>query len=145
MSDMPAAPPYFGGDDACHNTSALFNCSSEVRGVVFPPLLGGHRRPLLLVAVDEERHDGRAIVRRAAVLPQHQIICSQFFQSRKDEPVTLGDLIQIFTSKQVPVQTLYSLLFWGALEFDLMQPLDRDSRITMPSSSALTALKRKTS
>ena len=82
---------------------------------------------------------------RTPVLPQHQIICSQFFRSRKDEPVTLGDLIQIFTSKQVPVQTLYSLLFWGALEFDLMQPLDRDSRITIPSSSALTAVKRRAS
>jgi hypothetical protein len=82
---------------------------------------------------------------RTPVIPQHQIICSQFFQSRKDERVTLGDLIQIFTSKQVPVQTLYSLLFWGALEFDLMQPLGRDSRIKMPSSSAVTALKRKTS
>jgi hypothetical protein len=82
---------------------------------------------------------------RTPVLPQHQIICSQFFQNRKHEPVTLGDLIQFFTSKQVPMQTLYSLLFWGALEFDLMQPLDRDSRITMPSSSALTAVKRRTS
>jgi hypothetical protein len=82
---------------------------------------------------------------RTPVLPQHQIICRQVFQSQKNEPVTLGDLIQIFTSKQVPMQTLYSLLFWGALEFDLMQPLDRDSRITMPSSSALTALKRRTS
>jgi len=82
---------------------------------------------------------------RTPVLAQHQIICSQVFQNRKDEPVTLGDLIQIFRTKQVPAQTLYSLLFWGALEFDLMQPLDRYSRITMPSSSALTALKRKTS
>jgi TnsA-like endonuclease N terminal len=82
---------------------------------------------------------------RTPVLPQHQIICSQFFQSRKDQPVTLGDLIQVFTIKQVPMQTLYSLLFWGALEFDLMQRLDRDSRITMPSSSVLTAVKRRTS
>ena len=80
---------------------------------------------------------------RTPVLPQHQIICSELFQSRKDQPVTLDDLIQIFTSKQIPTQTLYSLLFWGALEFDLMQPLDRDSRITMPS--ALTAVKRRTS
>ena len=82
---------------------------------------------------------------RTPVLPQHQIICSEFFRSRKDQPVTLDDLIQIFTSKQVPMQTLYSLLFWGALEFDLMHPLDRDSRITMPLSSALTAVKRRTS
>ena len=82
---------------------------------------------------------------RTPVLPQHQIICSQFFQSRKDEPVTLGDLIQLFTSKQLPTQTLYSLLFWGALDFDLMQPLDQDSPITLPSSSAKTTVKRRAS
>jgi hypothetical protein len=82
---------------------------------------------------------------RTPLLPQHQIICSEFFKSRKDESVTLDDLIQIFTTKQVPTQALYSLLFWGALEFDLMQPLDRDSRITIPSSSALTAVKRRAS
>src|SRR5258708_5730955 len=68
---------------------------------------------------------------RTPVLPQHQIICSQFFLSRKDEPVTLGDLIQLFTGKQLPTQTLYSLLFWGALDFDLMQALDRDSPIIL--------------
>jgi hypothetical protein len=30
------ADPVYPIDDACHNTSALFNCSSEVRGIVFP-------------------------------------------------------------------------------------------------------------
>jgi Putative Ig domain len=30
------ADPVYPVDDACHNTSALFNCSSEVRGIVFP-------------------------------------------------------------------------------------------------------------
>jgi len=82
---------------------------------------------------------------RTPVLPQHQVICSQFFQSRKDEPVTLADLIQHFTNKQLSKQTLYSLLFWGALDFDLMQPLDQDSRIILPSSSAITAAKRRAS
>ncbi|HUS10730.1 MAG TPA: TnsA endonuclease N-terminal domain-containing protein [Pyrinomonadaceae bacterium] len=82
---------------------------------------------------------------RTPVLPQHQIMCSQFFQTRKDEPVTLGDLIQLFTNKQLPKQTLYCLLFWGALDFDLMQPLDQDSRILLPSSSAITAVKRRAS
>jgi hypothetical protein len=82
---------------------------------------------------------------RMPVLPQHQIICSQFFRSRRDEPVTLGDLIQLFTNKQLPKQTLYCLLFWGALDFDLMQPLDQDSPIILPSSSAKTAVKRRAS
>ena len=82
---------------------------------------------------------------RTPVFPQHQIICSQFFQSRKGEPATLGDLIQTFTIKQLPAQTLYALLFWGVLEFDLMQPLDQDSPIILPSSSAITAVKRRAS
>jgi hypothetical protein len=30
------ADPKYPIDDACHNTSTLFNCSSEVRGIVFP-------------------------------------------------------------------------------------------------------------
>jgi len=47
---------------------------------------------------------------RTPVLPQHQIICSELFQSRKDQPVTLDDLIQIFTGKQIPTQTLPSFL-----------------------------------
>ena len=33
----PGLIPYFGGDDGCHNSSTLFNCTSQVRGVVFVP------------------------------------------------------------------------------------------------------------
>jgi hypothetical protein len=82
---------------------------------------------------------------RTPVLPQHQIICSQFFQSRNDELVTLGDLVQLFTRKQLPTQTLYSLLFWGALDFDLMQTLDQCSQITIPSTTSSKAANRKAS
>jgi hypothetical protein len=82
---------------------------------------------------------------RTPVLPQHQLICAQFFQSRKDEPVTLGDLIQLFTSKDLPAQTIYSLLFWGALDFDLMQSLDQCTQIILPSTSSLMAANRKAS
>jgi hypothetical protein len=82
---------------------------------------------------------------RTPVLPQHQIICSQFFQSRNDELVTLGDLVQLFTRKQLPTQTLYSLLFWGALDFDLMQPLDQCSQITLPSTTSSKVANRKAS
>lgn len=82
---------------------------------------------------------------RTNVLPQHQIICSQFFQGRKDALVTLGDLVQLFTRKQLPTQTLYSLLFWGALDFDLMQALDQCSQITLPSTTISKAANRKAS
>ncbi len=82
---------------------------------------------------------------RMPVLPHHQIMCSQFFQSRKDELVTLSDLVQLFTRKQMPAQTLYSLLFWGALDFDLMQPLDQCSQITLPSTTSLKGANRKAS
>ena len=82
---------------------------------------------------------------RTPVLPQHQLICKQFFQSQKDELVILGDLVQLFKRKHLPPQTLYSLLFWGALDFDLMQPLDQNSQIILTSSSAITTVKRRAS
>jgi TnsA endonuclease N terminal len=75
---------------------------------------------------------------RTSLLPQHQIICKQFFQSRKDELVTLRDLVQLFKTKGVPTQVLYSLLFWGALECDLMQPLDQCSSIRLAVSVSVT-------
>jgi hypothetical protein len=75
---------------------------------------------------------------RTSLLPQHQIICSQFFQSKRDELVTLSDLVQLFKTKRVPTQVLYSLLFWGALECDLMQPLDQCSPIRLTVSVSVT-------
>ena len=80
---------------------------------------------------------------RTPVLPQHQLICDQFFQRRKGELVTLGDLVQLFKRKHLPPQTLYSLLFWGALDCDLMQPLDQCSRIILPSTTTSAPANRK--
>jgi hypothetical protein len=80
---------------------------------------------------------------RTPVLPQHQLICNQFFQSRKGELVTLSDLVQLFKRKHLPPQTLYSLLFWGALDFDLMQPLDLCSQIVLPSTTSSKAANRR--
>ena len=82
---------------------------------------------------------------RTPVYSQHQILCNQFFRKRQGAQVTLGDLINLFKMENVPTQTLYALLFWGALDFDLMQPLDHDSLITQPSAPASTAVKRKVS
>jgi len=78
---------------------------------------------------------------RTRSLPQHQVICNQYFRSRKDEQVTLGDLVQLFIRKRVPTQALYSLLFWGALDFDLMQPLDECSEIRLSVSVRATTRK----
>jgi hypothetical protein len=80
---------------------------------------------------------------RTRVLPQHQILCHQFFQTRSEALITLGDLLQLFKRERVPAQGLYSLLFWGGLDFDLMQLLDQESQITLPMSSASTLLKRR--
>jgi TnsA endonuclease N terminal len=82
---------------------------------------------------------------RTTVLPQHQILCNQFFQSRQDALVTLGDLIHFFKAERVSAQVLYSLLFWGALDFDLMQLLDHNSAITLPSASTATLESRRAS
>jgi TnsA endonuclease N terminal len=82
---------------------------------------------------------------RTPVLPQHQLICNQFFQSRKGELVTLIDLVQLFKRKHLPPQTLYSLLFWGALDCDLMQPLDQCSQIVLPSTTTSKAASRRAS
>ncbi len=78
---------------------------------------------------------------RTPVRPQHQILCSEFFRKRQTTQVELCDLFQLFKSRSVPTQCLYALLFWGALDFDVMQPLDHGSLITLPSSSAATTRK----
>ena len=44
----PGYVPYEFGDDGCHNTSTLFNCTSQVRGVVFPE--GTQKRAVLWTA-----------------------------------------------------------------------------------------------
>jgi hypothetical protein len=69
-------------------------------------------------------------------------MCSQLFQSRKDDLVTLSDLVQLFKRRHLPTQTLYALLFWGALDFDLMQPLDQYTQIVLPSPTPKAADRR---
>jgi hypothetical protein len=82
---------------------------------------------------------------RTPVHSQHQILCNHFFQKRQTVQVTLGDLLHLFKTKRVPVQALYALIFWGALDFDLKQPLDHDSLIALPSAIASMAVNRKVS
>lgn len=82
---------------------------------------------------------------RTPVLPQHQVLCKDFLEQRQTAQVELGDLLKLFKSKSVPTQCLYALLFWGALEFDLTQPLDQCSLIRMSLTASVEISKRKAS
>ena len=82
---------------------------------------------------------------RTPVLPQHQILCRDFFQKKRIAQVELGDLLQLFKTNSVPASCLYALLFWGALDLDLMQPLDYCSLITLPSITTVVLNNRKAS
>jgi len=82
---------------------------------------------------------------RTAVPPQHQILCRDFYQKKQIAQVELGDLLQLFKTNSVPASCLYALLFWGALDLDLMQPLDSCSLITLPSITTVGLNNRKAS
>lgn len=76
---------------------------------------------------------------RTRLHPQHQIYCMELFLTR--EKVTLGEAFEFFESKGVGKHVVYALLFWGALSFDVMQPLGCDSFITFPNHAAIAARK----
>ena len=82
---------------------------------------------------------------RTPVYSQHQILCSELFRKRQVAQIELGDLFQLCKAKSVPMQCLYALLFWGVLDFDITQPLDQCNLISLPSSMASVATKRKAS
>jgi hypothetical protein len=81
---------------------------------------------------------------RTPVFPQHQILCKEFFEQRQTAQTELGDLLKLFESKSIPTPCLFALLFWGALEIDLTQPLDKFSLIKL-SATAVVEIKRKAS
>lgn len=81
---------------------------------------------------------------RTPVGSHEQVLCAGYFQQRQGAEIALGDLERFFKAERVPVQALYALLFWGALDFDLMQPLDSCSLISL-SFSIASATKRKVS
>ena len=74
---------------------------------------------------------------RTPILPQHQLLCRQFFQEKQSEQVELGDLIAFCKSKGVAAQVVYSMLFWGVLDFDLNQTLDQLTPVKLAGHAAL--------
>jgi hypothetical protein len=79
---------------------------------------------------------------RTHFMPQHQLLCAEFFQKQAAE-VELGDLIAFFKSESVSAQVVYAMLFWGILDFDLMQPLNQFTSIKFIGFS--TSVMRKAS
>ncbi len=82
---------------------------------------------------------------RTPVGSREQVLCADYFQQRQVAEITLGDLQRFFKTKHAPVQALYALLFWGALDFDLKQPLDSVTLIRLSSATASANVKRKAS
>jgi hypothetical protein len=76
---------------------------------------------------------------RTRLHPQHQIYCMELFLTR--EKVTLGEAFEFFESKGVGKHVVYALLFWGALSFEVMQPLGFNSFISFPNCAAMAARK----
>ncbi len=80
---------------------------------------------------------------RTPILPQHQLLCAEFFQANQVEQAELTDLLAFFKSKDVAAQIVYAMMFWGILTFDLMAPLNEFTSIKMTGLSA--AVLRKAS
>ena len=73
---------------------------------------------------------------RTPILPQHQVLCAEIFQANQADEVELVDLLAFFKSKNVAAQVVYSIMFWGILTFDLMEPLGEFTPIRMTGFSA---------
>lgn len=76
---------------------------------------------------------------RTPLHTQHQIYCEEFFRGRCS--ANLAEVFGFFASKGAPPQVVYALLFWGALDFDLTQPLNPDSLVHLPLDAEPAARK----
>lgn len=68
---------------------------------------------------------------RTPIVPQHQVLSAELFQVKDVEEVELGDLLAFISSRGVDKQVVYSMLFWGILNFDLKEPLDEFTLIKL--------------
>jgi hypothetical protein len=72
---------------------------------------------------------------RTPLRTQHQIYCQELLQINK--VVSLAEAFEFFKAREVPKQIVYALLFWGALDFDLTEPLNSNSQIYLPNSTEI--------
>lgn len=76
---------------------------------------------------------------RVPLDPQHFIYCRELMLRR--ENVRLADAFAFFESKGATRATVYGLLYRGALEVDLMQPMSADVLVSLPSVAPRTCTK----
>lgn len=63
--------------------------------------------------------------------PQYQIICNELFSESSE--VCLSEVMQFFASRSIDKQVVFSLLYWGVLAVDLMQPITAESVVSFPA------------
>jgi hypothetical protein len=61
--------------------------------------------------------------------PQHLHHCKDIFSRRSE--MALGEVLESLAVKQVYKPTVYGLLYWGILETNLLEPVNKDSRIRL--------------
>lgn len=72
---------------------------------------------------------------RTPIHAQHRILCHEFFAGKS--AASLAEVAAFFAAKGVGRQTVYSLIRWGVIRFDLMTPLDDDSALYLPGAAAV--------
>jgi hypothetical protein len=82
---------------------------------------------------------------RTPLLPQHQILCKKFFCRNHVPEISLGELLSYFRAEKIPVEVAYALIFFGALEIDMAQPINPKNLIWIPSNAAASTTVRKES
>lgn len=82
---------------------------------------------------------------RTPLRPQHQILCKNFFYRNQLAEINLGELLSYFQAERIPAEVAYALIFFGALNIDMTQPINSNSLIWMPLAKAASAAGRKDS
>lgn len=67
---------------------------------------------------------------RVTFVPQHEIYCHEFFAARRS--ASLGHVMEFFARKGAEKPAVYSLIRWGVLGINLMEPIDMDSMVYLP-------------
>lgn len=62
--------------------------------------------------------------------PHYQIICYELFAMSSE--VSLNEVMRFFASRSIDKHVVFSLLYWGVLAVDLMQPIAGTSVVHLP-------------
>lgn len=70
---------------------------------------------------------------RIPVHPLHHIYCQELFS--RTPQLSLAELLEFFAARKQFKQIVYSLLYRGVVEIDIMKVVNRDSMVQLPASS----------